>query len=213
MRTLGIDEAGRGAIIGPLVIVGFCAHDSLTEYLWSMGIKDSKQLSPKQRNEVYKKLKGWTEKVDEKRNHYLDVVKIIKIKPDEIDRAVLEHQLNWLEARYFAKIIEHFELEDIRMQVFVDSPDSIPIRFKDFINCYLVTSPIIEIISANHADENNVFVAAASIVAKITRDREIQKLHKLYGDLIFLIPPIPLKVPVSRRVSADISSFWVYYAR
>ena len=78
MRTLGIDEAGRGAIIGPLVIAGFCCHDSLTEYLWGIGVKDSKKLSPKQRNEIYKRLNEFNKPKKDVSGFYC-LCKVIKI--------------------------------------------------------------------------------------------------------------------------------------
>ena len=55
----GIDEAGRGPIIGPMVIAGSAANEEVIEKLKELGVKDSKLLS-KKREELFEKVKELT---------------------------------------------------------------------------------------------------------------------------------------------------------
>ena len=56
MQICGIDEAGRGSMLGPLVIAGISLDKRKLRKLSSIGVKDSKKLSPKLREELYKKI-------------------------------------------------------------------------------------------------------------------------------------------------------------
>ena len=47
MNILGIDEAGRGSVLGPLVIAGVVVDKRKEAILDNMGVKDSKKLTPK----------------------------------------------------------------------------------------------------------------------------------------------------------------------
>ncbi|MGI0150633.1 MAG: hypothetical protein ACREC5_01690, partial [Thermoplasmata archaeon] len=54
--VLGLDEAGRGSLLGPLVVGGFLAPESALPGLSALGARDSKALSPRRREEVYRRL-------------------------------------------------------------------------------------------------------------------------------------------------------------
>ena len=86
MQICGIDDAGRGAMLGPLVIAGVSLDKKNLRKLTSLGVKDSKKLSPKIRENLYKKI---IETVD---NYY-----VAKIPPRSIDASVKKHLLNNLE--------------------------------------------------------------------------------------------------------------------
>jgi len=94
MLVCGIDEAGRGSLLGPLVIAGVSIQHTKIKNLTSMGIRDSKKLSPRKREFLYKKI---IEQVDD--------FAIARIYPRIIDSSVRKHKLNFLEARYMAKVI------------------------------------------------------------------------------------------------------------
>ena len=93
--VLGIDETGRGPLLGPLVIVGLIIRESETDKLVELGVKDSKMLTPLQRERIAKNLRSFVK------------YKVIKISPKEIDNAVEgdNTNLNWLEADNTIKII------------------------------------------------------------------------------------------------------------
>ena len=94
MLICGVDDAGRGSLLGPLVIAGVLLERSKIKKLSKMGIRDSKKLSPAARERLYKKI-----------IEYADDYYITRISPKTIDRSVKKHQLNSLEAKYMAKVI------------------------------------------------------------------------------------------------------------
>jgi len=162
---IGIDEAGRGCIIGPMVICA-AAINQLDEYkLKEMGVKDSKKLSPHQREALYGpvgKLCKYT---------------TVKITAQEINTMMDKHNLNEIEAIKVAQAIDQLAMRDAT--VYVDSPDNVPAKFARRIEKYVKTR--VRIVSANKADDTYVIVGAASIIAKVTRDREIEKIKKETG--------------------------------
>lgn len=162
MQICGVDDAGRGSMLGPLVIAGVSLHKKDIPKLSLLGVKDSKQLTPKSREELYKKI---IEIVDE---YY-----VAKISPKIIDVSVRKHGLNHLEAKYMAKVILKLNPDTS----YVDSCDVNPKRFGKEI---AKLSNNKKIRSYHHADSRFVVVSAASIIAKVTRDRAISKLRKNY---------------------------------
>lgn len=162
MQICGVDDAGRGSMLGPLVIAGISLHKKDIPKLSLLGVKDSKQLTPKSREELYKKI---IEIVDE---YY-----VAKISPKIIDVSVRKHGLNHLEAKYMAKVILKLNPDTS----YVDSCDVNPKRFGKEI---AKLSNNKKIRSYHHADSRFVVVSAASIIAKVTRDRAISKLRKNY---------------------------------
>ena len=57
MDILGIDEAGRGSVLGPMVIAGVIVPEKMEKVLGRMGVKDSKRLTPNRRTILSRKLK------------------------------------------------------------------------------------------------------------------------------------------------------------
>ena len=160
MQICGIDDAGRGSMLGPLVISGISIDKKNLRKLSSLGVKDSKKLSPKNREILYKKI---IELVDD---YY-----IVKIPPRSIDASVKRHGLNELEAKYMAKVVSKLDPDTS----YVDSCDVNPKRFGKEISRL---SNNHKIKSYHYADSRFVIVSAASILAKVTRDRAIERLRK-----------------------------------
>jgi len=163
VQICGIDDAGRGSMLGPLVIAGISMDKKNLRKLSSLGVKDSKKLSPKLRESLYKKI---IEIVDD---YY-----VTKISPRSIDASVRKHQLNHLEAKYMAKVVSKLNPDTS----YVDSCDVNPRRFGKEIS---KLSDNHKIKSYHHADSRFVVVSAASILAKVTRDRSIKKLQKSHN--------------------------------
>lgn len=161
MKVCGVDEAGRGSFLGPLVIAGIVITESKLDKLHSLGVKDSKKLNPLLREKVYKKLVKFS-----------DSIFVIKIKPSAIDKKVTKHELNLLEAKYMAKIIKKLNPD----LAYVDSFDVNPKRLSENLS----KMSECEVIASHKADEKIPIVSAASIVAKIKRDKSINLLKKKY---------------------------------
>ena len=160
MQICGVDEAGRGSMLGPLVIAGITISKSKIKLLKKLGVRDSKKLSPAAREYLYKKI---IETVDD--------YHVIRIPPRVIDKSVANHSLNHLEAKYMAKVISKLS----PATAFVDSCDVNSKRFGKEIS--ELTSNT-KIRSYHHADSKFVTVSAASILAKVSRDRAIMRLGK-----------------------------------
>ncbi|HEX2107481.1 MAG TPA: ribonuclease HII [Nitrososphaera sp.] len=162
----GVDEAGRGSIIGPLVVAGISIRESKIALLREIGVKDSKALNPKVRARLF----GEIMKV-------IDSVCIHKIDPVEVDGSVSFKGLNRLEARTMASVINNIEADE----VYVDCCDVNPQRYREYMEFHLTCKP--KLYSLHHADVINTVVSAASIIAKITRDKEIQRICNTYGSI------------------------------
>ena len=160
MQICGIDDAGRGSMLGPLVIAGVSLDKKNLRKLSSLGVKDSKKLSPKSREYLYTKI-----------IKVVDDYYVAKISPRSIDASVKKHCLNDLEAKYMAKVVSKLNPDTS----YVDSCDVNPKRFGKKIS---KLSDNHKIKSYHHADSRFVVVSAASILAKVTRDKAIRKLRK-----------------------------------
>jgi ribonuclease HII len=165
----GVDEAGRGCVIGPLVIAGVLIREERIPVLMRLGVKDSKLLSSKKREALAAEIVRLAEK------HV-----VMKLSPVEIDRVVESgrklHKLNRLEAQTMAMIIDALKPDE----VYVDAADVLEERFKHHIQESLPFK--VKIIAKHKADRTYPVVSAASIIAKVERDREIAALIGEYGD-------------------------------
>lgn len=162
MLVCGVDDAGRGSVVGPLVIAGIVIEKNKIKQLSEIGVKDSKQLSPVRRQQLYKKILA-----------IVDDYHVVRIPPKVIDQSVATNDLNQLEARYMAKVIAHLKPN----LSYVDSCDVIPKRFGMRISEMAKSG---KINSSHHADRKYPVVSAASIIAKVNRDRAIEKLRKTH---------------------------------
>lgn len=159
----GIDEAGRGPVIGPLVMCGLLVKEEDEKRLIKLKVKDSKLLTKKRREFLFDKIKGISYKCE-----------IITISPTEIDSAVNNHDglnLNKLEARKSAEIINFLKPD----KVIIDAPSNNIKSYKEYLSGFLKNRKI-QLILEHKADLNYPVVSAASILAKVTRDTEIEKL-------------------------------------
>jgi ribonuclease HII len=163
----GVDEAGRGSIIGPLVIAGISFRKARLSQLRKIGVKDSKALTPKSRAALFSQLKEMA-----------DSLCIYKIDCSVIDDNVYSKRLNKLEAQIMAHIINNLHAD----KVYVDSCDVNPNRYRDYIRSCVPTLKL-KLYSMHHADSTNVVVSAASIIAKIIRDQEVEKIRKTYCNI------------------------------
>ncbi len=164
-KVLGIDEAGRGAVVGPLVIAGALFRECDLPKLRAMGVKDSKELDGGKREELEKKIKDIA----------VDFV-VINISAHTIDELRETKNLNRIEIDYMVDIIKTLRPD----RVVVDSPEANTEKIKNEILGKLGDLKV-EVISENYADKKYPEVSAASILAKVVRDRAIKNLEKRLG--------------------------------
>ncbi len=169
MLVAGVDEAGRGCVIGPLVVAGVMIKAENLSIFSELGVKDSKLLTAEKRELLYPVILQLVEKYH-----------TIKVMPYQIDVAVESlrrlHKLNRLEAQTMAQIIEVLKPDE----AYVDAADTVEHRFGNHIKECLKFKT--RIISKHKADRIYPVVSAASIIAKVERDREIASLRLEYGD-------------------------------
>jgi ribonuclease HII len=164
MLLAGIDEAGRGPIIGPMVLCGVSLDENKINYLRDLKVKDSKLLSPVQRERIFRELTTVG-------THY-----IVIVPPAEIDAAVMGiENLNWLEARKSVEILEKLQPQ----RAFVDCPSPNLPAYTGFM-LKLLRFPL-DLRCEHKADAKYEIVAAASIIAKVTRDRLIEEIKKKHN--------------------------------
>ena len=158
-----------GCLLGPLVVAGVSATPEGVRELRSLGVKDSKLLTAARREALYPDIL-----------RVADHVHWEMIMPSEIDAIVMRarrlRKLNYLEAVYFARVIDMLGAT----RVTVDASDVLPARFGKDISRNLATK--CTIVSRHKADRRYPIVSAASIVAKIHRDREVELLRRVHGD-------------------------------
>ncbi len=169
MFVAGVDDAGRGSTIGPLVIAGVLLDKKNLLKLTALGVKDSKRLSPSKRERLAEEIKKTALKYH-----------VIGLSPAQIDEVVETgkklHKLNWLEARTMANVISALK-PDV---AYVDASDVLADRFKTDIMENLEFK--VQIVSEHKADVKYPIVSAASIIAKVERDQAISELRDTYGD-------------------------------
>lgn len=170
MLIAGIDDAGRGPIIGPLVIAGVLMDEKDLPKLKELGVKDSKMLSTHRREELSIEIRRQALKYHS-----------VSLSPAEIDNVVETgrklHRLNRLEAHTMAKVIDALRPE----VAYVDASDVNAERFGEHIEEKLNFT--VRIISEHKADIKYPIVSAASIIAKVERDMAIQELRVKYAEV------------------------------
>ncbi len=185
----GVDEAGRGSVLGPLLVAGVSVEEKDIPKLVEIGVKDSKLLTPEKRRKLYREI--WKISVE---------VAYERVEPDQIDLVVTNgtrlFRLNHLEAQYMAKVLSKLNKFDL---AYVDCCDTVQKRYGELVADLLFERIRLKknnkrpvelgeenhyrkmIISEHHADRNYPVVSAASIIAKVRRDACISTLHKKHG--------------------------------
>lgn len=171
----GIDEAGRGPVLGPLVVALCGIPNTDISLLGEQSIDDSKVLSKHKREKIV----AWFE---EKKTTHRWKCCIVVCEPEEIDIAVYENNLNLLEAQTFSKVIQLFDCHE-HAEIIADACDTIPERFTNRIisHCKDWSNRNYALKSEHKADSNHQIVALASILAKHHRDLAIEQLKQQLG--------------------------------
>ena len=172
--------------MGPLVVSIVSISKGKESRLSKIGVRDSKMLSRKKREFLYDEITSIAEEV-----------KIYKITTGEINRAMAGGiSLNGLEALNFARLIDSLGKEPRR--IFLDSPDVVQDKFgirvclfskrtmtvngsASMSNPVVGSGEAITLISEHKADSKYPVVSGASIIAKVTRDNEIDRISEETG--------------------------------
>ena len=175
---IGIDDAGRGPVMGPMLLAGVLIEETQQSELKEIGAKDSKLLSPTQRETALEKIK-----------------KIVKnsgfkiITPTEIDGGMGQGlNLNQVEALAAASIINDLVKElsigqKSELKIILDCPSINTEGWKRQLMGYVADKKLeSQIVCEHKADFNYPVVSAASILAKVTRDAEIEKIKLEIGE-------------------------------
>ena len=169
-----MDEAGKGSVLGPMVVaaVGVPSEDVFSD----IEVHDSKLLSPRMRERLYAVIR--------KRFRVVTV----RIDAHEIDEIRMGMTMNACVARAHARVIDKLS----PTLAYVDACDVNAIRYADMVKSHL-EQPC-DIVSEHHADQTFKVVSAASIIAKVTRDRAIAALSKKYGEIGSGYPSDPVTI-------------------
>ncbi len=171
---IGVDEAGRGPVLGPLVVVGVSVADDGP--LRRLGVKDSKLCTPATRRRLGPEIKRLCESIVAR-----------AIPPERIDMYRAQGSLNELEAETFADVIKGLLMTKLPggpgradVVVFVDAVDTDAQEFRERILRHLGSR--VELVSEHKADARYPVVSAASILAKLMRDEEIERISREAGE-------------------------------
>jgi ribonuclease HII len=155
----GVDEAGRGPAMGPLVVAAVAIPDDAP--LREIGVKDSKKLPPKRRFELSIRIREMAR------------VEVRVVQAEEIDAR--EHSLNELEAELFAELLDRIA----PTEAFLDACDTDESRFARTVGSKLRCHP--RLVAKHKADDIYPVVSAASIIAKTVRDEEMERICSSLG--------------------------------
>ncbi|MBS3073762.1 ribonuclease HII [Candidatus Pacearchaeota archaeon] len=165
---IGIDEAGRGPIIGPMTFGGVLADEKQIKILKELGVKDSKLLPHPKREFL---------SVQIKKN--VLACTTLAISPRDIDKSLAEKiNLNQLEAKKAAEIINFLKKRVDEVEIIVDCPSTNIISWRNYLLQHIKNPEKIKLRCEHKADLNHTIVGAASILAKVLRENEVEKIQK-----------------------------------
>lgn len=171
MNVLGIDEAGKGPVIGPMCVAGVTIDESKLNTFRNLGVKDSKQMTAKRREQMAWQIKK-----------YADGFFVFEIGPSQIDELRKIMTMNEIMVMAFSRVIEKMHPD----KAYVDAADVNSERFgKNILETYskmdAVAAKNLVVISRHKADALFPIVSAASIIAKVRRDELIEEMKKKIG--------------------------------
>ncbi len=200
MLILGIDDAGRGPVIGPMFLAGVLLKKEDESFLKSEGVADSKQLLHPVRVKLASLIQDTA--VD---------YKVVAASAEQIDHSInLRINLNTLEALKSAEIINSLNKGKDRIKVIVDCP-SVNIRaWRLTLLNYIKNKDNLEVICEHKADVNYPSVSAASILAKVAREDSVSLLKKKYGEIGSGYPSDPLTIEFLKKNSRRLKDSGIF---
>ena len=171
MKIAGIDEAGKGPVIGPMCIAGVMTNEAGINALKNLGVKDSKKIAPKKREYLAGQIK-----------RYIDDFYIFEISAQQIDELRKIMTMNVITVTGFSRVLENLHPD----KVFMDAADVYADRFGNqvqdmYSKKYPEAAKHLTVVSKHKADDIYPVVAAASILAKVRRDEIVSEMRKEIG--------------------------------
>lgn len=174
---IGVDDAGRGPVLGNMCLAGVLMKQENENIMAQEGIKDSKLLTPKKRESLVEFIKNNSIKIE-----------FQLVTPIEIDTGFgMKLNLNEVEALACGNIINKLtsdlkKEEKESIKIILDCPSVNISAWKKQLMHYVKDKSLEENILCDHkADFKYPVVSAASIIAKTTRDAEIEKIKEQIG--------------------------------
>lgn len=174
MLKLGIDDAGRGPVIGPMVLAGVLIDEDIEKEFKKLGVADSKTLTPKRREFL-------ADIIREKAIAH----EFVLVQPNEIDSNNWDgSNLNKLEAKKMAQVINEINKGFKEIKVVVDCPSVGIASWSDYLKTKIENLSNLDLSCEHKADKNHIAVSAASIIAKSEREKQMTELKEKFGDEI-----------------------------
>ncbi len=161
MKVVGVDEAGKGPVIGPMVVAGVMVQEDMLPMLERMGVRDSKAISPKKRDFLASKIRE------------VGICYTLEVSSSEIDALRKRITMNEIVVESYVKVLKQLKPD----KAFLDAADVDADRFAKNVQDRYDKS--IKIVSEHNADVKYPIVSAASIIAKVRRDETVQELERL----------------------------------
>ena len=197
---IGIDDAGRGPLIGPMFLAGVLLDENSLQALKKYNIKESKQLIHSTRIQLSKV-------IEQTSLSY----KVVSSSPEEIDKAVnSKMNLNTLEAIKMAEIINFLNDKKQKTKVIIDCPSVNTGKFKSLLTSYIENPENLTIKCEHKADENYIEAAAASILAKVAREEAVSKLKSQYGNIGSGYPSDPYTQEFLKKQGKKLSNSGIF---
>ncbi len=162
--AVGVDEAGRGSLVGEMIVAGYAVPITMLDTLVDMGVRDSKELTPASRRRLYRSLAG------------LGIFSVHPVPPGRIDSRNLASLTEEAIYHVLRRITSRIDPRCVARLV-IDRYGT-PRRIAgEVARLGVKARPVVE----EKADARYPEVGAASIIAKHVRDTRIEVIRRLYG--------------------------------
>ncbi len=200
MLLIGVDDAGRGPVIGPMILSGVLIKKDQEKKLKDIGAKDSKLLTHPQRIALELEIKKLVMKYH-----------IVQATPAEIDEAVFSGtNLNTLEARKMAEVINALNDGKSEIKVIVDCPSINTKKWREKLLSFIKNKSNLTVICEHKADFNHSVVSAASILGKVVREEEVAKIKEKYGNTGSGYPADPFTKTFLREKGKELADSGIF---
>jgi len=164
----GIDEAGRGPVIGSMIVCAYACAEKDQDELKKLGVKDSKVLTAAKRRELYEQILA------------LGKATLVECTAADINAGMKRHSLNDIEAKQMAEALIELEKQAEFESAYIDTPDPMLATYERRLK--RVYKGTAKLVCRHKADALYPVVSAASVLAKVTRDAGIEALKQAFGE-------------------------------
>lgn len=159
----GVDEAGKGPVVGSMFVVGFATNAAGVEALKRLRVRDSKLLTPRRREEMAARIEP------------LGRAAVVELTAARIDELRKRTTVNAILVEAYAEVLRVLR----PAEAWLDAPDVKPGRFAERVRA--LSGIDAKMVAEHGADVKYPLVSAASILAKVRRDRSVRALEARLG--------------------------------